>query len=34
MPALVYLSRPARDATKFFGIPSRQVIELGVQVEL
>ncbi len=30
----VYLSRSARDATRFFGIPPRQVIELGVQVEL
>ena len=30
----VFLSRSARDATKFFRIPSRQVIELGVQVEL
>ncbi len=30
----VHLSRLARDATRFFGIPPRQVIELGVQVEL
>jgi KUP system potassium uptake protein len=30
----VFLSRAARPATGYFELPSRQVIELGIQMEL
>jgi KUP system potassium uptake protein len=30
----VFLSRMARPATGYFQLPSRQVIELGIQMEL
>ncbi len=29
-----YLSRNARPATAFFGIPPNRVVEMGMQVEL
>ena len=29
-----YLSRNARPATSFFGIPANRVVEMGMQVEL
>jgi KUP system potassium uptake protein len=29
-----YLSRNARTATSYFGIPADRVVELGMQVEL
>jgi len=29
-----FMSRNARDASKFFGLPPSRVIEVGIQVEL